>query len=185
MPENSPNQSSSPSPAPALPPVDPAALVNTAIAVLKAPGEFFKNLKEEKGYQKILVFSVAMYLVYSVLAQIWAIAHGAVVSAIVNIVLMTVIGGIVGPFLGGIIIWAICMAFGSKATWEKAVPIAGYAMAIMPLYGVAALLLFVSWGLYSLVSLAVGLYGLYIVWVGAKARMFEAAPPAPEAKPSA
>jgi hypothetical protein len=176
MPENSPPAS------PQVPPVDPSAIINTAMAVLTKPAEFFKNLKDEKGYQKILVFSIAMNLLYAVLSQIWPLVHGMVVGAIVNIVLISVIGGIVGPFLGAIIIWAVCMAFGSKATWEKAVPIAGYGMAIMPLYGVAALLLFVAWGLYSLLSLAVGLYGLWICYLGAKARMFEAAP---EAKPSA
>jgi hypothetical protein len=176
MPENSPSSASQ------IPPIDPSAIVNTAVAVLKAPGEFFKNLKDEKGFQKILVFSIAMYLVYAVLAQISTIVHGAVIGAIVSIVLTALIGGIVGPFLGGVIIWAISMAFGSKATWERAVPIAGYATAIMPAYGVAALFLLVSYGLYALLSLVVGLYGLYIVWVGAKARMFE---PAPETKPSA
>jgi len=181
MPENAPNPPSS-TPAPGIPPVDPAALINTAVAVLTKPAEFFKNLKDEKGYQKILVFSIAMSLVYAVLSQIWALVHVSVVGAIVNIILTSLIGGIVGPFLGGIIIWAICLAFGSKATWEKAVPIAGYAAAVMPAYGVASLLLFVSYGLYSLLALVVGLYHLYICYLGAKARMFE---PAAEVKPSA
>ncbi len=181
MPENA--SSPPPSgPAPAIPPIDPKALIDTAMAVLTKPAEFFKNLKEEKGYQKILIFSIAMCLVYAVLAQLWSLVHVSVVGAIVSIILTTVIGGIVGPFLGGIVIWAISMAFGSKATWEKAVPIAGYAAAVMPLYGVAALLLFVSWGLYSLLALLVGLYHLYICYLGAKARLFE---PTPEAKPSA
>ncbi len=181
MPETAPNPPPS-SPAPGIPPVDPNALIATAVRVVKTPADFFRSIKDDKGFQKPLTFSVAVYLVYSVLVAVYPIAHGAVVPSIISIILTTLIGGIAGPFIGGIIIWAICLAFGSKATWDRAVPIAAYSSVVAIGAGIAALLLFVSYALSALVGLVVWLYGLYLCYVGAKALMFE---PAPEVKPSA
>jgi hypothetical protein len=175
MPETSPEKS-------ALPPVDTNAIFSTFLSVLKAPADFFKNMKEQKGFTGYLVFSVAMCLVGSVLTAVFPIVHGVIVPAIINIVIYTVVGGIAGPFIGAFIIWGICLAFGSKATWEKAFPISAYAMAVQPISGLLALVAFVSPGIAGILSLVVWLYSLYICFVGAKARMFEAAP---EAKPAA
>jgi hypothetical protein len=162
--------------------VDPNALIQTAMAVLTKPAEFFKTVKDEKGFNKGLVFSVAMALVYAILSSLYSIFHGFVVTAIIGIIIVTLIAGLVGPFIGAFIIWDICMAFGSKATWERAFPISAYSMAVAPVAGLVSLLAFVTIGLASLVGLLVWLYGLYICYVGARALMFE---PTPEAKPSA
>ena len=163
-------------PAPGLPPSNPKALITTALAVLKAPAEFFKSIKDEKGFQKVVIFSVAMYVVNGVCSMVWPLLRGWVGGAITNLV-VALISEFIAPFIGGIVIWAICLAFGSKATWERAVPIAGYSTAVVLGFAVGALIPYVGF----LVQLAAGLYGLYIMWVGAKALMFE---PAPTATPS-
>ena len=183
MPETAPNPSSSP--APGIPPVDPNALVKTAVAVLTAPAAFFKSIKDDKGFQKPLVFSFAVWAVYAVFRLLYPLFHLQIVGVIATII-GAAIGAVLTPFLGGIILWAICMAFGSKATWERAVPIAAYSSVVGIVSGVASLLLIVSWALAPLVmliGLVAWIYGIYLCYVGAKAIMFEPAPEPP--KPSA
>lgn len=166
-----------PAPAPGIPPVDPNAIMANVIAVLKTPADFFKSIKGETGFQKPLMFSVIMYAVYGVCSMVWPIIHGWVGVAVTALV-VALISGVIAPFLGGIIVWAISMAFGSKATWEKAVPIAGYSTAVLLGVGVGALVPYIGW----LIQLVSWLYGLYLLYVGARTLLFE---PAPEAKPSA
>ncbi len=176
MPETS-NPPPSPTPAPGIPPIDPNAIMANVLAVLKTPAEFFKSIKDEKGFQKPLMFSIIMYAVYGVCSMVWPIIHGWVGVAVTALV-VAVISGVIAPFLGGIIVWAISMAFGSKATWERAVPIAGYATATLLGVGVGALVPYIGW----LIQLVSWLYGLYILYVGAKTLLFE---PTPDAKPAA
>ncbi len=183
MPETAPNPPPS-SPAPGIPPVDPNALVATALAVLKTPADFFKSIKDDKGFQKPLTFSVAVWAVYAVLRLLYPLFHLQIGGVIVTIVVAAICAFLV-PFVGGIIIWAICMAFGSKATWERAVPIAAYSSVVVIASGLASLLLLITWALTPLVmliGLAAWIYGIYICYVGARALMFE---PAPDAKPAA
>ncbi len=163
-----------PSSPPGLPPIDPAAILNTAVAVLRSPADFYRSVKDDKGFQKVVVFSVIMYAVYGVCSMVWPLIHGYVGAAVAALV-VAIISGLIAPFLGGLILWAICLAFGTKEKWERAVLIAGYATAIMLGAAVGALLPYVG----VLIGLAAWLYGLYILWVGAKTLMFEATTEAP------
>jgi hypothetical protein len=167
--------STPPTAAPRLPPIDPTAILNTAIAVLKNPAEFYRSVKDERGFQKVVVFSVAMYLVHGVCSMVWPLVHGFVAAAITGLV-VALISGFIAPFLGGLIVWAICLAFGTKEKWERAVPIAGYATAVVLGAAVGALIPFVGW----IIGLVAWVYGLYVLWVGAKTLMFEPTPEAPK-----
>jgi hypothetical protein len=162
---------------PGLPPVDPSALVATFVAVLKAPAQFFKTIKDEKGFQKCLVFSVAMSVVAGVVSALWPLLHGQVITALAVIVGTVIFGGILGPFIGGLIIWIISMIFGSKAPYEPSVRISAYAYAVGPIVAVCNLVPFIGW----LAGLVVWVYGIYIAYLGAKELNFEPAPAAPPA----
>lgn len=184
MSETSPNPTTPPPSQPSgptLPPIDPKALVATAIAVVKNPTEFFKGKKGETGFAKCLVFSVAAALVYGVLVFLSTllfvtIAAGfglALVSAIGALVSAAIMG-IVAPFLGGLVVWGVSLIFGSKAPYEPSVRIAAYSMAVLPVSGLASFVPLVG----SLVMLAAGIYSIYIAVMGARVLNFEA-PPAP------
>jgi len=173
--------------APQIPPVDPKKLVDTAVAVIKNPTEFFKGIKGETGFQKPLTFSVAMGVVSGIISAVavllWAIVGGAVgvgIVAAVTALIGGVVGGILAPFIGGVIIWVISMIFGSKAQWQASVPIAAYSYAIGP---IAALSGFIPL-LGIVVSLAAWVYGIYICVMGAKVINFDV-PPAPAPPPAA
>ncbi len=180
MPETAPNP---PPSAPGIPPVDPNALVATALAVLKTPADFFRSIKDEKGFQKPLTFSVAVWAVYAVLRLLYPLFH-LHIGSVIGVLVVAAIFAFVWPFVGGIILWAICMAFGSKATWERAVPIVAYSSVVVVASGIASLLLILTYAmapLVMLVGLAAAIYGIYLCYVGAKALMFE---PTPEVKPA-
>src|SRR5512142_3199289 len=102
MPENAPNPP--PSPAPGIPPVDPNALVATALAVLKTPAEFFKSIKDDKGFQKPLTFSVAVWAVYAILRLLYPLFH-LQIGSVIGTVIVAAICAFLVPFVGGIIIW--------------------------------------------------------------------------------
>jgi hypothetical protein len=169
---------------PALPPIDPNAIIQTAQAVLTRPAEFYPTVKSEQGFNKVLVFAIAMGVVYGALNAVGAIIYLHSIAAAIIALVVGAITGVLAPFLGGAIVHVICMVLGSKAQYESSVKVAGYASAIYPAYGLAALLQ-ISWALQSLVWLASGLYGLYIVYLGARALNFDAASASPPASPPA
>jgi hypothetical protein len=176
MPESLPNPapSSGQGSSPGAPLVDPNALVATFVSVLKTPADYFKSIKEEKGFQKCLVFSVAALLVYGVLAAIGFLFRGFGVGAAIVLLVQSAISGVIGPFIGGAVIWVICMIFGSKAPYEHSVRISAYGSAVAPVAGVCMLVPYIGW----LGALVCWIYGIYVVVMGAKALNFEPKPPA-------
>jgi hypothetical protein len=184
VPETSPNPTTPPPPStgPSLPPIDRRALVATAIAVVKNPTEFFRGIKGETGFAKCLVFSVAAAVIYGALLLVSTIVfetHGAgfgfALRTAIQALLSAVVGvGLLGPFLGGLIVWGVSLIFGSKAPYEPSVRIAAYSMAVMPVVGLASFVPFLWW----LVMLAAYAYGIYIAAMGAKVLNFDA-PAAP------
>ena len=188
MPETTPNPTTPPPPpssVPTLPPIDPRALLATAIAVVKNPTEFFRGIKGETGFAKCLVFSVAAAAVYGALLFVSALLRGIIYGAFGNaigvaiqaLIIAVIVFGLLGPFLGGLIVWGVSMIFGSKAPYEPSVRIAAYSAAVMPAMGVASFIAPV-WILYFLVSLAISAYAIYIAVMGAKVLNFDA-PAAP------
>ena len=169
-------------PTPSLPPIDPAAVQKTFLAVLTKPAEFYPTVKAEQGFQKVLLFSVIMGVIYGALGAVASILYLHSVIAAIIAIIVGGISGLLAPFIGGAIVFVVCMLFGSKAPFESSVKVAGYASAIYPLYGLAALVGIVPL-LPMLVQLVVGLYGLYICYIGAKALNFDPAGAAPPAAP--
>lgn len=183
MPESLPNPSPSQGQgsAPGAPLIDPNALVATFVAVLKAPVEFFKSTREEKGFKKCLVFSVAMMVVYGVLAAAALVMVGLGGGWAVRTFVRAVVFGFIGPFVGGAVLWMVCMVLAGKAPYEFSARIVAYSTAVAPVAGACLLVPYIG----RLGAFLAVLYGLYIVVMGAKTLNFEppptAAPPAPPA----
>lgn len=179
-----PSQPSQPSSGPVLPPIDLRALVATALAVVKSPAEFFRGIKDEIGFVKCLVFSVAAAVVYGGLVFFSSFFLGlrigfvsAIGTAFTELIKGVIVGGIVGPFLGGLIVWGVSLVFGSKAPYEPSVRIAAYSSALLPAVGLASFIVGLSF-IFWIVTLAILAYGIYIAVTGAKILNFDA-PPAP------
>ncbi len=185
MSETSPNPTTPPLPppssGPALPPIDPRALLATAIAVVKNPTEFFKARKGETGFVHCLVFSVAAALVYGALTFLstllyvsLALGFGAGLVGAIMALVQAAIMGVVGPFLGGLIVWGVSLIFGSKAPYEPSVRIAAYSMAVLPVSGLCSFVPLIG----LLGMLAAGVYSIYIAVMGARVLNFDSPPAA-------
>jgi hypothetical protein len=121
-----------------------------------------------------------------VLAALALVFHGLGGGLAVRTVVQAAVSGLIGPFIGGAIIWVICLIFGGKAPYEHSARIAAYGTAVAPVAGACMLVPFIGW----LGALVAWLYGLYIVVMGARTLNFEspppaAAPPSPPAGPPA
>jgi hypothetical protein len=172
-------------PTPSLPPIDPKAIQKTFLAVLTKPVEFFPTVKAEQGYNSALMFSLVMGVIWGVVAAVGQIVfwpHSIIVAIVMLIV--GVIAGALYTFVGGFILHFICQQLGSKAPFESSARISGYTAAILPLAAVGQLLAHVSYVLSQLVNLVVFLYGIYLVYLGAKALNFEPAAAPPAAPPA-
>jgi hypothetical protein len=174
-----PDSSSNPPPAAPtrIPPFDPRSFVETALAVLTSPQEFFKGVKAEQGFVKCLLFSIPIGLVAGVLALASALVHGGGLGLGLGLLVQYAIGGLLGPFIAGLVVWGISLAYGSKVSFEPSVRIAAYASAVAP---IAMACTFVPWIGWIGALLAVA-YGVYLMVLGAQALNFEeptsAAPP--------
>lgn len=172
----------------ALPPIDLRALADTAVAVIRNPTDFYRGIKAETGFQKCLVFSIAMGVIYGVLCFVGTLLAfsisagvGPAVLAALRTLIAGVFSGLIAPFVGGFLIAVISVVFGSKGPWEPSVRIAAYSMAVAPVAGAGILVSFVPL-IGGVVAIVVGLaawcYGIYICYLGAKVINFEAPPAA-------
>lgn len=188
-------ETNAPSSAPQMPKIDPKSLVDTAVAVIKNPTEFFKGIKGESGFQKCLIFAVAMGVAAGVasfvVALLTGIVHGLFAAAIIGAVMaliLTPIFVVIFALVLGIIVWVVSMIFGSKASWEPSIRIAAYATALAPVnavLGIVGIIPILGAILGLLILLAMIAYLIYICVMGAKVLNFEPAPAAPPATPPA
>jgi hypothetical protein len=139
--------------------------IGTARAVLTRPREFWPTVAQEgPGLQEPLVFAVAMGVAAGAVSAVVGIlhldgifGHSAGFWSVFNVVIYP-IAALIGTFIGGVILFAIGTLLGAKPTFDRAVRIAAYGLAIYPLYPIA--------GIVPLLSLAPQLYGLYLVGLG-------------------
>lgn len=179
MAETAPNPPPTSTPPVQLPKLDPKAIIDTAIAVITKPREFYKGIKDEQGFVKCLTFSVPMGIAMGVFALVRWLVYGFWVQQAIRDLVQQAVGGLVGPFIGGFILYGICLAFGSKASWEPSIRIAAYAYAVGPVAMVCLLVPWIGW----IGAVAAACYAIYLLYVGAKELNFAPAPAAPPPAP--
>lgn len=155
----------SPSPEVPVPAIDPRRLLETALAVVTRPAEFWPTLAQDgPGLQKPLVFAVAMGLAAGVVQAVVSILHldgifgiSAGFAGVISVILYPLFAAI-GALVGGAILLVIGNVLGARPTFHVALRVAAYASALMPLHPVASIIPFLP--------LAVSFYGLYVVGLG-------------------
>ncbi|HOP65027.1 MAG TPA: YIP1 family protein [Spirochaetota bacterium] len=78
---------------------------------------------------------------------------------------MSIIGGIIGLFIGGAIVLVISAICGGSTSFEANVRVTASLMALSPVSAILGFLSGISLWLGGLVSLAVSLYGLYLLYI--------------------
>jgi len=170
MADSLPNPPSSPAPAPAAPAFDPKAILDTFVAVITKPADFFASaaIKEQKGFGPPLIFAVVMGLAAGIVGAIVAILHLGVLAGplggavgvgmgIAGIIISPIVA-VIAAFIGGAIIHVIALIASGKGTYETSVRIGCYAMAVYPVRALLDIL--------PPLGVLASLYGLYIIALG-------------------
>ena len=131
--------------------------VDTLKNVLTDPEGFYSKMPKEGGYQEPLTFAAINFAIAGLLLGIVAVLlSGTGPSLIVMVPIFMVIGGIVGLFIGGIILLIFFKIFGGSGSYEGTVRILSYSSAIQ----VFAWIPVIGW--------IISLYGIWLNIVGGK-----------------
>jgi len=131
--------------------------VDTLKKVLIDPEGFYSEMPREGGYQEPLTFAAINFAIVGLLSGIIAvILRGAGASSIVSTLVSAVIVGIVGLFIGGIILLIFFKIFGGTGSYEGTVRILSYSSAVQVFAWIPA------------IGLIISLYGIWLNIVGGK-----------------
>ena len=139
-------------------------IMDTAIAVITKPAEFYRGMAKSGGFGDPLVFMVVMGVVAGVLRAVLGVFHlgmvGSTLAALGSIILVP-IGVLIFGFVGAAILFVIWKLMGSNESYETAYRCAAYAMATSPIVAVIDVIPYVggligmAWGLFLIVTASV------------------------------
>ena len=122
--------------------------IDTWKNVITTPGDFYKEMPTSGGYEEPLKFAAINYLIAGIGAAL--ITFGSMFGAVI----VAPILGIVGVFIGGLILHICFKIVGGSGSYEGTVRTVSYASAISA----------VSW--IPIVGWIIGLYAIYLNIVG-------------------
>ena len=144
-------------------------------ATLITPAEYFAVMPKEGGFGDPLVKAVIYSLIAGIFTFVWgalnltaaAGAFGGLVGGGVGIMGLvgSIIGGIIGLFIGGAIVLVISAICGGNTNYEANVRVCASLMALSPVSAILSFLSGFNLWLGGIVSLAVALYGLYMLYI--------------------
>lgn len=142
--------------------------VSTWKSVVLSPENFFKSMPTKGGYEEPLKFAVVNFLIYGVMLGIFALLLAGLmapfapalpifagVAALLYVIVIPVLG-VIGLFIGGIILLVCFKIVGGTGSYESTVRILSYVSA---LYAIAWI---------PIVGFLASLYGIYLAIVGGK-----------------
>lgn len=150
-------------------------LVDETKATLLTPADYFSVMPKEGGFADPLVKAVIYSFIAGIFTFIWgalkltavAGAFGGLLGGGVGIagLIWSIVGGVIGLFIGGAIILVISAICGGNTSYEANVRVAASLMALSPVSALLGFLSGFSLWLGGLVSLAIALYGLYLLYI--------------------
>lgn len=168
-PENTPNTEPAPEEEPRQGgfPFDINDIVAKALAVIKTPGAYFRDMPLSGGYVEPLVFAIAMSLVAGLLSAILSFVGSPVgfLAYGVAAIFIVPIGTAVGLFIGSAILFGIWKLMGSDKDYEASFRCAAAMTAISPIMAVLYLVPYLgtivglAWGAFLLIEASVAVHG--------------------------
>jgi len=145
--------------------IDFAAMPQTAVKVITAPAEFFKEMPKTGGFIEPLVFAAVLGLLAGVVYAVSGILglrymNSGVGSSLLMLIYMP-IGAIIGSFIGAAILFVIWKLLGSQEDYESAYRCAAYLTALSPIVALLALIPYAG----GVINMAIYLYYIVIVSV--------------------
>jgi len=144
--------------------IDFAAIPQTAIKVVTAPAEFFRDMPKTGGFVEPLVFMVVIGVVSGIIQAVLSILHlnvvGGVAAGVASIIILPIAIAIFGFVSAGIafVIWKV---MGSQESYETAYRCVAYAGAISPITTILGIIPYLG----SALGILIGTYFIVIASV--------------------
>lgn len=137
---------------------------------LMNPKEHFSNLKTTGGVGEPLIKALIYGVAGGILAMLWALFHlsgiggmfmgGGAIGALIS----PIIGSVIGLFIGGLIIMLLSLICGGSSEYEAGLRVTASLMVLLPVSVLLSVFGFLGFWVSSLLTLAVNLYGLYLLY---------------------
>lgn len=149
------------------------ALIKESKDVLKDPKAYFPTMKTTGGIAEPVIKAVIYGVVAGVFAFIWSILKiGAVSSGLMGgavgfmAIIWYTVGAIIGLFIGAVILLVISAICKGSTDFEANIRVTAALMVMMPVSALLGFFTGINLTLGLIVSLAVSLYGLYLLYHG-------------------
>jgi len=136
------------------------------------PKGYFESMSTAGGMVEPLIKALIYGVVAAILNAIWFFALGSVVTLGasggifgIGAFIFTIIAAVIGLFIGGIIILLLSSISGGNTDFEANLRVSASLMVLMPINALLAVFGFISGLLGTIISIAIGLYGLYLLYL--------------------
>lgn len=147
------------------------SLIQESKDCLLKPKEYFAGMKISGGLTEPIIKTVIYGAVAGVIAFLWSILHlggvgGGVLGGAVGFMALiwAVVGAIIGLFVGGVIMLVISAICKGNTDFEANARVVAAMMVLMPVNALLGFFGGINLTLGSIVSLLVGLYGIYMMY---------------------
>ena len=154
--------------------IDLSKIIKDSRETLLNPKEYFASLTLAGGYAEPVIKAAIYGTVAGLLSFLWSIAglydfgFGNMGGAVgITALIASVIGAIVGVFVGGALMLLVSAICGGNTDYEANVRVAASLMVLYPINAFFSFLNGINITLGSVVGLAVSLYGIYLLYIAA------------------
>ncbi|MDT8320538.1 MAG: YIP1 family protein [Xanthomonadales bacterium] len=143
------------------------AILAQALAVIKTPKDYFRNMPVSGGFVEPLIFAITLALAAGIISAVLSFVGspvGFLAYGLAAIVFVP-IGATFGLFVGGGILFVIWKLMGSERDYEASVRCAATMTAIYPIMAVLYLVPYLgtivglAWGAYLAIEASVAVHG--------------------------
>jgi len=135
--------------------------------VLIAPKDYFASMAKEGGFVEPIIKALIYGAIGGLLGFLWnalGLNMFGVASFSIKPIIVGLIAGIIGLFLGGLIMLVISAICSGSTDFEANVRVNAAFMVIYPIMSLFGFLNRISWMLSIIVTVAISLYFLYILY---------------------
>ncbi|MEN8201663.1 MAG: Yip1 family protein [Bacteroidota bacterium] len=152
--------------------IDINKILNETRETLLNPKDYFSSMPLAGGFAEPVIKAAMYGVVAGIFALIWsllgwsAVGEGGMLGGAVGIMALiwSIIGAIIAVFIGGAVMLVISAICGGNTDYEANVRVAASLMAVYPINAFLAFFYGISFTLGGLVSLAVSLYSIYMLY---------------------
>ncbi|HBE43316.1 MAG TPA: hypothetical protein DDW27_19370 [Bacteroidales bacterium] len=149
------------------------ALIKESKDVLKDPKAYFSTMKTTGGIAEPLIKAVIYGVLAGIIAFIWSLLKiGSLSSGMMGgavgfmAIIWYIVAAIIGLFIGAVILLVISAICKGTTDFESNIRVTAALMVMMPISALLGVFTGINITLGSFISLAVSLYGLYLMYHG-------------------